>query len=276
MDEKHDVKIDNVTDTSNGQKINNLEEKLLSNHVLECFMIIEIAMTALEVIVLIVAGAVWSRWRRNYRNQMFLQISVIRLMKRIVLLLMFVTQQYTAVPECVNFTLIALKYYINLVIVLLVIHFIKHMYESLIIVFGQWSSVNLLKISIISWLVPLPLGVLGAAAITSQFLGEWYVYLLVCGLFRWPLIILGTYVYIKIVFKVLRDKAKRFMRGLTVITFIMCVTINVYILCSDLIELWCLGTVYEFFGHLIGLLLNLLLLILYGMLITGSSTQINK
>lgn len=243
----------------------------INNNVYEIFMITDIIMTAVELLILCIATCVWLRWRRNYRNQIFIQLTFTRFAKRIILYLLVLCEKYPC-AQSVRIVVLNLHIYIDYVMLFLVLFFIKHMYDSLVIVFVKCSPINLMKVSLCTWLIPLPISMMCTAVIVTGLLEKWFVYLLICCIVRWPLILIGTYVYITIVYKVIIDKARQFMRGLTVITFLLCVTINLYLFSQDIIVLWCLKTTYAvLIGHILGLLVNSLILFLYSVLIIGNS-----
>lgn len=240
--------------------------------VFEAFMITEIIMTAIELIISIVAVIKIPRWRRNYRNQMLIQLSLARFIKRVILLFKFYDEQRNGKKSQLFETNIILnisQIYIDFVIVVLVFLFIKHMYDSLIIVVVKINQESLNKTSLYAWLLPVLITVIGTIIIVTKVLDEWYVYLLLCCLFRWPLIFLGTMFYINIVYKVLSDQIRRFARSLTIFTFLMCLVTNFYLLSKDIIELWCLKTSYltTLINYISGFLLNFLILCLYVILI---------
>lgn len=237
--------------------------------VFEAFMITEIIMTALELTISVLAAIKIPRWRKNYRNQMLMQLSLARFVKRVILLLKFYDERNKPSFSNTNTTLNISQIYIDFVIVVLVFFFIKHMYDSLIVVVVKLNQESLNKISICSWLLPLVITAIWAVIIIAKVLDEWYVYLFICCLFRWPLIFVGTMVYITIVYKVLSDKIRRFARSLTIVTFLMCLVTNFYLFSKDIIELWCLKHSYLTLltSYISGFLLNFLILCFYVILI---------
>ncbi|PZC84217.1 hypothetical protein B5X24_HaOG205412 [Helicoverpa armigera] len=65
----------NISDTS-ALNITNPESELYNEYpIFQIFVIIELVMTTLELIISIVAAIKMPRWRRNYRNQMLMQLS---------------------------------------------------------------------------------------------------------------------------------------------------------------------------------------------------------
>lgn len=237
--------------------------------VFEAFIIIEIVMTALELIIWTVAAIKTQRWRKNYRNQMLLQLSVVRFLKRLVFLVIFLKEN--KIIECsegINYALLSATIYIDFVIVILVFFFIKHMYDSLIVVLVKISETRLWKVVTCSWLVPLPLSGACTAVVATRVLDPGLVYLLICCLFRWPLMLLGTVLYLTILYKVLNDKIRKFARSLTIITFLMCLLINFYLFSKDVIELWCLKSFTTLLiSYISGLLMNIIILGFYIVLI---------
>lgn len=234
--------------------------------VFEAFIITEIVMTALELLIWAVAASRMQRWRKNYRNQMLLQLSVVRFLKRLVFLIVFVNDKSVEPKsEEPNAFLLSLGIYIDFVIVILVFFFIKHMYDSLIVVMVKISENNLWRVVTCAWLVPIPISGVCTAIVATGLLDSWLVYLLTCCLVRWPLMLLGTVLYLTILYRVLKDKKRQFARGLTVITFFMCVIINFYLFSKDIIELWCLKTSFItlVISYISGFLMNTLILLFY-------------
>ncbi|KAG6459454.1 hypothetical protein O3G_MSEX011400 [Manduca sexta] len=263
----------NVSSTSNASSDFNTMQHLYSEHpqattILQCFIIIEIMMTALELIISIVAAIKMTKWRRNYRNQMLMQLSLARFIKRVIFLFKFFEDQEISPATEVTMVINTLQMYIDFVIVILVLCFIKHMYDSVIIVLVKISSENLYKILMCIWLLPVPITAFWTSIIVSNILEEWYVYLIICCLFRWPIIFLGTSLYITIVYQVLSEKIRQFARSLTIVTFLLCLVTNFYLFSKDVIKLWCLKSfVTVLVSYLSGFLLNFLILCLYVILI---------
>ena len=238
--------------------------------VFQAFMITEIIMTALELIIAILAAIKIPRWRKNYRNQMLMQLSLARFIKRLILLFKFFEEHKKPPSSDVNTTLNISQIYIDFVTIVLVIFFIKHMYDSLIIVVVKLNQASLNKTTLCAWLLPVLITAIWSVIILTKVLDEWFVYLLICCLFRWPLIFLGTIFYITIVYKVLSDKIRRFARSLTIVTFLMCLVTNFYLFSKDIIELWCFKSAYLtiLINYISGFLLNFFILCFYIILIT--------
>ncbi|KAM3966239.1 uncharacterized protein ACR2FA_012541 [Aphomia sociella] len=233
------------------------------------FIIIEIVMTALELIISIVAALKIQRWRRNYRNQMLMQLSLVRFLKRLLLIVVYLQDNkvITAASE-VNTVLLTCQTYVDFVIVILVFFFIKHMYDSLIVVLVRISQNNLYKVLICSWLLPLPIAIICTVMVVICVFDKWLMYLLICCILKWPLMFLGTLLYLTILHKVLKDKIRQFARSLAVITFLLCLVINFYLFSRDIIELWCgVSFLTLLISYLLGFVLNFLILSLYVTLI---------
>ncbi|XP_026762826.2 uncharacterized protein LOC113521491 [Galleria mellonella] len=234
------------------------------------FIIIEIVMTALELIISIVAALKIQRWRRNYRNQMLMQLSIVRFLKRIVLVIIYLKEsKIISTGIELETAILSSQTYIDFVIVILVFFFIKHMYDSLIVVLVKISQNNLYKVLICSWLLPLPIAIIFTTLVVTNILNQWLMYLLICCIFKWPLMFMGTVLYLTILHKVLKDKIRQFARSLTIITFLLCLVINFYLFSKDIIELWC-GVSFStlLISYILGFLLNFLILCLYIILIT--------
>lgn len=230
------------------------------------FNVLEIVMTSLELMLWIGAAIKMPRWRNNYRNQMLMQLSVARFIKRLI----FIYLQMYEEKKCLVLTfVVSSQIYIDLVIVVLVFFFIKHMYDSLIIVLVKCRQNSLYKVSICAWLLPLPISAVWAAVIFCKVLDEQLVYLLICCIFRWPLILMGTGVYITILVRVLSEKIRKFARSLTVVTFLMCLIINFYLFSKDLIKLLCFKSLKTtLINYVSGFVMNFLILIFYIILIS--------
>lgn len=237
--------------------------------VFEIFIGIEILMTTIELIVSIVAAIKMPRWRRNYRNQMLMQLTFARFIKRIIFTVKFMDDHHKITHSTVVTDLIhCFRIYIDFVIVILVFFFIKHMYNSLIIVLVKISHNSFYRVLTCSWLIPIPISIGWTVVIITEFVDEWYVNLFICSLFRWPLIFLGTGLYLTIVYRVLSDKIRQFARSLTVVTFFLCLTINVYLFSKDVFDLWCIHSLSTLIiSYISGFLMNVLILILYIVLI---------
>lgn len=236
----------------------------------EAFILIEIVMTALELVISIAALIKIQRWRKNYRNQMLMQLSIVRFLKRLIFLFVYLKDnKIISTSEELNLALINSQFYIDFVIVIIVFLFIKHMYESLIIVVVRLSQNNLYKVLAFAWLLPLPVSAVCTAILAAGVLDFWTMYLLMCAIFRWPLILIGTLLYLTILYKVLNDRIRKFTRSLAVITFLLCLVINFYLFSRDVIELWCLKSfATNLTSYILGFLLNFLILCLYIILIT--------
>lgn len=263
--------IEGVFNSSNSKTSLGAPLELEDTHytVFVVFNILEIIMTSVELTVWIIAAIKMPRWRRNYRNQMLMQISVARFLKRIIFSFKFFHEnQQLSSMDSINVALKSSEIYIDIVIVILVFFFIKHMYNSLIIVLVKIRQHSLYKVSLCSWLVPVPVSTVCTGIIVFQLLDEKVVYLLICCIFRWPLIFLGTALYITTLYKVLSDKIRRFASSLTVVTFLMCLFINFYLITKDSIQLFC---IYSFETKLIsymsGFVMNFLILAFYIILI---------
>lgn len=251
------------------------QDVLESGPLFETFIVIEIVMTTLELIISILAAMKMPRWRRNYRNQMLMQLTLARFIKRIIFTFKFLNDhgKLTSTDVETNNNIISfLQIYMDFVIVILVFFFIKHMYNSLIIVLVKISHNNLYKVLICSWLIPVPVSAACTAVIVTGVVDKWYVIVFICSLFRWPLILLGTAVYVTILYKVLSDKIRKFARSLTVVTFLLCLTINIYLFSKDIMDLWCTESIYFtlLISYISGFLMNLLILILYVILVIFS------
>lgn len=240
--------------------------------VFEAFIIIEIVMTALELILTILATCKLKLWRKNYRNQMLMQLSLIRFLKRIFILIEFLKDKGT-IPDSLQLStlVISAQIYTDFVNVILIVFFIKHMYDSLIVVLVKISQNNLVKVLTCAWLLPLPISIVCTAITATKVLDYWMMYLLMCAIFRWPLMFIGTLLYITILFRVLNDKIRKFARILTIITFLLCLVMNLYLFCKDVIWLWCIHTFSTILlSYLLGFAMNFLVLCLYLTLITLS------
>lgn len=240
--------------------------------VFEAFIIIEIVMTALELILTILATCKLKLWRKNYRNQMLMQLSLVRFLKRIFILIEFLKDK-GSIPNSLQLStlVISAQIYIDFVIVILIVFFIKHMYDSLIVVLVKISQNNLVKVLTCAWLLPLPISIVCTAITVTKILDYWMMYLLMCTIFRWPLMFVGTLLYITVLFRVLNDKIRKFARNLTVITFLLCLVLNLYLFCKDAIWLWCIHSFSTILlSYLLGFVLNFLVLCLYIILITLS------
>ncbi|XP_053607046.1 uncharacterized protein LOC128673305 [Plodia interpunctella] len=234
------------------------------------FIIIEIVMTALELCIWIAAALKMPRLRNNYRNQMLMQLSVVRFLKRLIFLLVYFKDNNIITSSAnANISLLTCQFYIDFVIVFLVIFFVKHMYDSLIVVLVKISQNNLLKVLAFAWLLPLPITAVCTVMVSFHVLSEWTISLLICCTIRWPLILIGTVLYLTILFKVLKDKIRKFARSLAVITFLLCLVINLYLFTKDIIDLWCLNSFLAvIISYVLGFFLNFLILCLYITLIT--------
>lgn len=249
------------------QEISN--ESQVMSQVFEAFIVIEIVMTALELILSILAATKIARWRRNYRNQMLMQLSLVRFIKRIISLVEFCrnTGQISS-SEALTTMLISAHIYLDFVIVILIFFFIKHMYDSLIVVLVKISQNNLVKVLACGWLLPVPISALGTALIVNHIVGKWLVYLLICCVFRWPLMFLGTLLYVTILFRVFKDSIRQFASSLAVTTFLLCLVLNLYMFSRDIIFLWCFHSfTTKLVSYVLGFVLNLLILSLYIILI---------
>lgn len=262
--------MDGLWTYENGSNSTNEEDLLRDYAVFGTFNIFEIIMTSVELMVWIIAAIKMPRWRKNYRNQMLMQISVARFIKRVIFSFKFlhdngqltVTKNFAAVLD-------SSQIYIDFVIVILVFFFIKHMYDSLIIVLVKIRQNHLYKVALCAWLVPLPMSAVWSAIIVCDVLDKTVVYLLICCIFRWPLIFMGTAVYVTTLYKVMSDKIRSFARSLTVVTFFMCLVINFYLLSKDVIELWCNHSFEtKLISYTSGIIMNFLILSFYIILIT--------
>ncbi|XP_028156389.1 uncharacterized protein LOC114349975 [Ostrinia furnacalis] len=236
--------------------------------VFEAFIIIEIVMTALELIIWGVAALKMQRWRKNYRNQMLLQLSVVRFLKRLVFLIVFMREK-NLVPDTEGSKAVMFSFgiYVDFVIVILVFFFIKHMYDSLIVVMVKISENSLWKMLTCAWLVPVPISCV-CSGVVAAGVDQWLVQLLICCLVQWPLMLLGTILYLTILYRVLKDKIRKFARSLTVITFLLCLVINFYLFSNDIIKLFCLHSFLTLLiSYVSGFLMNFLILLLYIILI---------
>lgn len=250
-----------------------VEKELYSDHsIFETFVVIELVMTTLELIISIAAAIKMKKWRRNYRNQMIMQLTFARFIKRIIFTLKFLDcQGNITLDETVKSILYCLQIYMDFVIVILVFFFIKHMYNSLIIVLVKISHMSFYRVLSCSWLIPIPVSVMCTTVIILDLMDKWWVTLMICSLFRWPLIFIGTGLYIAIVYRVLSDKIRQFARSLAVVTFLLCLTINVYLFSKDVMDLWCLTSLMTLLiSYISGFLMNLLILVLYTILIIFS------
>lgn len=246
------------------------ENELYSEYsIFETFVVIELVMTTIELIITTIAAIKMPRWRKNYRNQMLMQLTFARFIKRIIFTCKFLEcQGNITFTETITHVLNCFQIYIDFVIVVLVFFFIKHMYNSLIIVLVKISHLSFYRVLSCSWLIPVPISVAWTTVIITNLMDKWYVNLLICSIFRWPLIFIGTGLYIAIVYRVLSDKVRQFTRSLAVVTFLLCLSINVNLFSKDVIELWCLKSLVTLLiSYISGFLMNLLILVLYIILI---------
>lgn len=237
--------------------------------VFETFIIIEIVMTAIEIVLSTTAAIKISRWRRNFRNQMIMQLSIARFIKRLIFFVQFMGEKYGIDSSTLFRTsLITCQVYIDFVIIILICFFIKHIYDSVIIVVIKISIQNFYSVLRYSWLIPLPISVVNMVIVSTKLLDEWTSYFLICLVFRWPLIIIGTTLYLIIIYKVLTDKIRKFARSLTILTFFLCLIINFYLLSKDIIKLWCFESSSTILiSNVLGFILNFLILCFYIILI---------
>lgn len=251
--------------------VSNQDEELNRNYfcVFETFIIVEIIMTAIELVLSTTAAIKISRWRRNFRNQMIMQLSIARFIKRVIFFVQFMGEKYGIDSSTIFKTsLTACQVYIDFVIIILVCFFIKHMYDSIITVIVKISINNLYNVLCYSWLIPLPVTIANMVVVSTKLLEEWTSYFLICIIFRWPLIIIGTALYLTILYKVLTDKIRKFARSLTILTFFLCLVINFYLLSKDIIKLWCFQSFSTILiSYVLGFILNFLILCLYVILI---------
>lgn len=253
------------------------------DEIYSAFNILEIVMTSLELMLWIGAAIKMPRWRNNYRNQMLMQLSVARFIKRLVFTIRYYTteanpqkQETIASDSWENFYvfLSSAQIYIDFVIVILVFFFIKHMYDTLIIVLVKCRQNSLHKVSMCAWLLPAPISAVWTAIIVCKALDEKLVYLIICCVFRWPLIFIGTAVYITVLYRVLTDKIRKFARSLTVLTFFMCLVINFYLFSKDVIKLWCFESQNTtLISYVSGFVMNFLILTFYILLIALDCKQ---
>ncbi|KAJ8716121.1 hypothetical protein PYW08_013406 [Mythimna loreyi] len=260
---------------SNGSVLDSfqVENKLYSEYsIFETFVIIELVMTSLELIISIFAASKMPRWRRNYRNQMLMQLTFARFIKRIIFTLKFLDcQGNIALDDIVKNVLYCFQIYMDFVIVVLVFFFIKHMYNSLIIVLVKISHNSFYRVLFCSWLIPIPISVVCTTVIVTGLMEKWYVTLMICSIFRWPLIFIGTSLYIAIVYRVMSDNKRQFARSLAVVTFLLCLNINVYLFSKDVMDLWCITSLMTLLiSYVSGFLMNFLILVLYIILIIFS------
>lgn len=243
--------------------------QILQTKSLQTFIILEIIMTALELFIWIAAAIKVPKWRRNYRNQMLLQLSLARFIKRVFFMFQyFATHNFFSTTSNTGIVLSSFQIYVDLVVVTLVFVFIKHMYDSLIIVMVKLNQTNLSKILICAWLIPIPISAVWSAIIFGQVLDIWTVYFIICCFFRWPMMILGTWLYVTILYRVLSEQIRKFARSLTITTFLLCLVTNFYLFSKDVIELWCLKSfITLLISYLSGFLLNFLILTFYIILI---------
>lgn len=262
---------ESVNNTMEDAKHISSESQMISR-VFEGFIIIEIVMTALELLLSILAASKIARWRRNYRNQMLMQLSLVRFIKRILSLVEFCRNRGIIFSsEALTTMLISSQIYVDFVIVILVFFFIKHMYDSLIVVLVKISQHSLVKVLACSWLLPVPISAFGTAIIVNQILDEWLVYLLMCCIIRWPLMLLGTLLYVTIIFRVFKDSIRKFASSLAVTTFLLCFVINLYLFSKDIIFLWCFHSfTTELVSYILGFFLNSLILSLYIILVLAN------
>lgn len=258
----------NPENVSNSSIASDYNETQFST-VFEAFIISEIVMTATELLLSSVAALKINRWRSNYRNQMLMQLSLARFLKRIIFLIEFEKAHLVASSVSGKTLLTSFQMYIDFVLVILVCFFIKHMYDSVIIVVVKISRFNLYSVLCCSWLLPVPISLIWTAVIVTNLLNERVAYLIICLVFRWPLIFLGTALYFTVLYNVLIDKIRRFASNLTIITFLLCLVINFYLFSKDIIKLWC----FESFSTILvsyvsGLISNFLILCFYITLIT--------
>lgn len=256
---------ENVSNSSSASDYNETQ----FSTVFEAFIISEIVMTATELLLSSVAALKIYRWRSNYRNQMLMQLSLARFLKRIIFLIEFEKAHLVASSVSGKTLLTSFQMYIDFVLVILVCFFIKHMYDSVIIVVVKISRFNLYSVLCCSWLLPVPISLIWTAVIVTNLVNERIAYLIICLVFRWPLIFLGTALYFTVLYNVLIDKIRRFASNLTIITFLLCLVINFYLFSKDIIKLWC----FESFSTILvsyvsGLISNFLILCFYIMLIT--------
>lgn len=233
------------------------------------FVVIEIVMTALAFIILVVTAFIIPRWKKNYRNQMLIQLSLARFLKRIVCYIEFREEKYTSpIPENRKLVLFAAETYIDIVVVIIVVYFIKHMYDTLLVVIVKINRNTLLKMSCCAWLLPLPLVIASAVIISHKLVNEWWTHLFICCILRWPLILIGTAFYIAILYRVLTDKIRKFARSLTITTFFVCLIANFYLFSKDVIELWCFKSfITVLINYLLGFFLNSLILMFFLILV---------
>lgn len=252
---------------SNTSTIQN--EVQLHSTVFEIFTILEIVMTAVELLLSTVAAIKIKRWIKNFRNQMLMQLSVARFIKRLIFLLQFMREKSEDdSSNKIKIALLGLQIYIDFVIIILVNFFIKHMYDTLIIVIVKISKNNLYSVLYWSWLLPIPVSSIWTVITSIKLLDEWMSYFLICLIFRWPLILLGTLIYLTVLYNVMTDKIRKFARSLTVVTFFLCLVVNFYLFSKDVIKLWCFESFSTILvSYILGFTLNFLILCFYVILI---------
>ncbi|CAK1556251.1 unnamed protein product [Leptosia nina] len=228
-------------------------------------LIAECVLATLQVLISIAATLKIARWGRNYRNQMLTQFSIARLVDRIANLSLFLCPDLTIKTYDI---LMGVRVHVDLVLVILVIFFIKHMYESLIIVVVKVVKNDLYKVLCCSWLLPLPFSALYVCLVTYNCVSPWMAYFTICCAFRWPVMIIGTGLYLKILFKVTMDSIRYYAKSLTALTFFLCLVINLYVLSADITKLWYAQNYLPIFlNTVLGLILDSLAVCLYVILV---------
>lgn len=259
-----------LSDSGHNNTSLGIERSELPLSVFEIFIVIEIVMVVLELLLSIGAAVKMKQWRRNYRNQMLTQISLVRFLKRVIGYIIFL-EKNRAIPTQQEPSLLNLCsiIYFNFVTIFLVFFLIKHMYDTLIVVFVKVTKNSLYKVTIFAWLFPIVLTGLWIAFISYNVMDKWLVDLIFCSLFKWTFTVIGTILYICILHRIIEDKFRKFAASLAIITFMLCLTINMYTITSDISRLFrCYSLIVM--KYIFGFVLNCLVLCLYVALISSN------
>lgn len=237
----------------------------------EVLNIVAIIMMFAELLLTLLAIAKLKQWRKNYRNLMLTQISLARLLQRILSYAIFLEKKPNIFDNSKQpcLTYLTLITYFNFVTIFLVFFLIKHMYDSLIVIFVKISKNRFYKVSIFAWLFPVPLTTTWVAFVVYDVFDKFLVDVIFCTLFKWTFTVIGTILYICILRKILKDKCRKFARSLTIITFMLCLIINMYAITTDisrLIRCYLLLVI----KYITGFILNSLVLCLYIALISSN------
>lgn len=205
---------------------------------------IGIGLTAAALTLLILTASLFAEWRKNYKNQLLIQLMFARLFYSAFRFFIDLQKLLHICPLTNKFVSLDIffMFYTEMVLVLWMFIFSRQMYISLVKVFAENSSIWI--VSLCAWMGPGVVTCLLYLLFTSG--DKYYKYfVLYFLLFKWPVLIANAVILILVLKSILTNSIKtENSRRIIVVMIILIFTFGFYQIVVDVFKLYYIRTTY--------------------------------